>query len=114
MCDWKCIRCGQCCGVVPFEKEDVEKLDTTVQFEEQYLSGHLFYVPKSALKTGKCPFYNRKKKICEIYENRPQVCRDFGDGTHPCMICPHNPRFNQQGITDTIERLKNKLGGNDD
>ena len=62
MCKWECIRCGQCCGVVPFDKEDVEKLDTTVQFEEQCISGHLFYVPKSALKTGKCPFYNRKKK----------------------------------------------------
>lgn len=106
MSEWKCLRCGMCCGIVPFEQEDYDKVkDTGVQFEKQMLAGHVFYVPTYALKTTKCPFYDRKKKICTIYENRPQVCRDFGDGNHPCLICPHNPRFNKEAVEAVAERV---------
>lgn len=106
MTEWTCKRCGMCCGIVPFEPADYEKAKGTgVQFEPQMISGHLCYIPKAALKTGRCPFYNRKKKICTIYKDRPQVCRDFGDGPHPCLVCPHNPRHNPEQINAIAERI---------
>ena len=110
MSDWVCKRCGMCCGIVPFEVADYEKVkDTGVKFVPQAIAGHIFYIPASALKTGKCPFYDKKKKICTIYKDRPQVCRDFGDGAHPCLICPHNPRYNAEAVKETAERVKGKI-----
>lgn len=112
MSEWKCLRCGQCCGIVPFQKNEYERVkDTGVQFVENAIFGRVCYIPASALKTGTCPFYDKKKKICTVYDKRPQVCRDFGDGSHPCLVCPHNPRYNAQAVQDTLERVKGGLNG---
>ena len=39
-------------------------------------NGHLFFI-KSSMK-NKCPFL-RHDRTCNIYENRPEVCRLFGE-----------------------------------
>lgn len=35
---------------------------------------------------NKCPFLRTDYK-CNIYEHRPLICRKFGDGGHPMLIC---------------------------
>lgn len=110
MAEWKCIRCGLCCGVVPFLESEYEKVkDSGVQFEKQILCGNIVYFPKYALQKHRCPFYDKKKKICTIYDNRPQVCRDFGDGQHPCLICPHNPRYTPDLIEETAKNIAKRI-----
>lgn len=37
-------------------------------------------------KNNKCPFL-RKDCKCNIYEDRPDICRRFGDGSHPMLVC---------------------------
>ena len=107
MAEWTCKRCGMCCGIVPFQPDEYERVkDQGIQFEQQMIAGHVVYIPKYALQTQRCPFYDKKKKICKIYALRPQVCRDFGDGPHPCLVCPHNPRYNPDAIKQTAERIK--------
>jgi len=109
MTEWKCKRCGRCCGIVPFQQEEYDRVKHTgIQFERQIIAGHVVYIPKSAIKTSSCPFYNRKKKLCEIYELRPEVCRAFGDGPHPCLVCPFNPKFDPEAIKQTAERIHKK------
>lgn len=34
-----------------------------------------------------CPFL-KKDLGCAIYEDRPEVCRKYGDETHPMLCCP--------------------------
>ncbi len=36
--------------------------------------------------TNKCPFLRSDCK-CNIYEDRPDICRRFGDGSHPMLTC---------------------------
>lgn len=35
---------------------------------------------------NKCPFLRADCK-CNIYEHRPLICRKFGEGGHPMLIC---------------------------
>lgn len=50
------------------------------------------FPPSEMVKTSdnpadnKCPFLRADYK-CNIYEHRPLICRKFGDGGHPMLIC---------------------------
>jgi hypothetical protein len=35
-------------------------------------------------KDGYCAFLNRKTRLCEIYEDRPDVCRKFSNESKEC------------------------------
>lgn len=35
---------------------------------------------------NKCPFLRDDYK-CNIYDRRPEICRKFGDGSHPLLTC---------------------------
>ena len=37
-------------------------------------------------ENNQCPFLDNC--VCSIYDERPEVCRKFGDETHPNLICP--------------------------
>lgn len=34
---------------------------------------------------GWCENYNKITEKCDVYENRPQVCKDFEKGGQPCL-----------------------------
>lgn len=115
MSEFVCKRCGQCCGLVPFTKKEYNAIRKIAQkrhigFVKQDLNGKVFYLAKSLAKTlnniyndaldGKeislnhltCPFleFNEVGKAsCTIYELRPEVCRLFGHGGHPNLVCPN-------------------------
>jgi len=44
-----------------------------------------FLLPETA--DGRCPFL-REDYLCNIHEDRPPVCRKYGDESHVCMKCP--------------------------
>ncbi len=91
---WKCKEgCTDCCGPVPFPEETVKKHEDKKQREvtEVVSGGGSIYV---LTKDVNCVFLSQEGK-CVIYEDRPQVCKDYG--TIPRLQCPHinmngNPR----------------------
>lgn len=119
MCEFKCLRCGKCCGIVPFNKAEYNAIrdyarKKHIAFTKTELNGRTVYFPKHlyekflrAAETADkehrlidnqadnlvCPFLGRDVMglaFCKIYENRPEICRLFGKGGHPFLTCPNN------------------------
>lgn len=63
--------CTDCCGPVPFTKEEWDKVED-----------------KRVAKNIDCPYSTEEK--CDIYKDRPFMCRIFGASTD--LLCPHNCR----------------------
>ncbi len=49
----------------------------------------LFILPVT--ESLKCCFLNEDLS-CNIYEDRPLICRKYGDETHPMMTCPYQSK----------------------
>lgn len=87
------IECGKCkadcCGPVPLLIKVWEKLKNKAQvpivrlikIEDDYI------IPET--KTLNCPFLSISFR-CVIYKFRPDVCRKFGDASHPLLVCPYS------------------------
>ena len=79
--------CNDCCGLVPFlgpEKYRVSQIRPMEQWEP-FQNGA--WVLASALATFSCPFSSQSG--CQIYDDRPIVCRLFGAVDAEMMTCPH-------------------------
>lgn len=80
--------CHDCCGPVTASSEEVSRLpEKTDQEHEQ------------ALAELNCPYLGEHG--CEVYEERPLICRLFG--TTPRMPCPNN-QAPEQMIDERIEK----------
>lgn len=128
MTEFKCQRCGKCCGIVPFNKAEYNAIrdyakKKHIGFTKTELNGRTVYFPKHIYEKFlraaeiaekehrlidnqfdglQCPFLafnNAGLSYCTIYEHRPEICRLFGKGGHPFLTCPNNPL----GITDNIK-----------
>ena len=70
----KCSNCGQCCtDYIPISQKEINRIRKYIKkhrIEDYPLieNGEIYCI---------CPFRNRKKKICMIYEVRPDICRKF-------------------------------------
>ncbi len=92
-CHHKCK--AECCNICPIPKHTLDKnkwliqRDIITELSFEY-SGHVpigegeHVVPIT--EDGKCCFL-RKDLQCAIYEERPFLCRKFGDESHPRMTC---------------------------
>lgn len=73
-CNGKCSGCGQCCGdILYLSKKEIKEID-------KYIKKHnIEATPKSIMVEydNTCPFRDNEKRICKIYEVRPQICRVF-------------------------------------
>ncbi|HNX02170.1 MAG TPA: YkgJ family cysteine cluster protein [Candidatus Cloacimonas sp.] len=92
MCDFNCkkLKCADCCGPIPFEKvfyQSVLKFKQRPIVSEREVSsfGEDFIIPVT--EDISCCFLTLENS-CAIYEQRPQICRDFGNGTHEHLTCP--------------------------
>lgn len=71
----KChLGCGDCCtDMIPLTKNEANVIYHYVKShdikQERWLEGNNLH--------HLCPFLNRETKACNIYEVRPQVCRNF-------------------------------------
>jgi Fe-S-cluster containining protein len=64
-------------------------------------------VPLEELLEEKCPLYNKEKKECLVYENRPLSCRTYPleyDGKNFTIVDVDCPGLNEEGMTK--EELK--------
>lgn len=66
---FECKKCGKCCSnFLPLTKKDVERIKKVAKTENVNLLDKEWYQT--------CPFLNNKK-LCDIYEDRPTICREF-------------------------------------
>jgi len=79
--------CIDCCGVVPFtsaEKARASLLQPLVDWTD---IGNGNWIPTGAFSNMTCPF--SKTGGCQIYDDRPMICRRFGSVDSPLLTCPH-------------------------
>jgi len=53
---------------------------------------------------GKCPFLNAENR-CEIYDERPEVCRKFGSGDEPMLDCEYMSADNKMRTDEEREAV---------
>ena len=69
-----CSRCGECCTpLLPISRKEEKRI-------REYIKLHK--IEPEFFQDGKninlqCCFYDRKNKVCKIYEVRPCICRSF-------------------------------------
>lgn len=108
----KCIKTCQadCCGPVPIPKETVAKFLPAQPVEHRFdLGDHLVLVAAN----GKCAYLGDDHR-CTIYNDRPDVCRKFGDESHVLMTCPYqasNGRIRTRQERRALERSTGKVIG---
>ena len=75
--DGKCSGCGNCCtNLLPMSKKEVAAIHKYIKKHGIKECRHLLPVAKPAIDMT-CPFRNNDKRICAIYEVRPEICRQF-------------------------------------
>ena len=100
--------CGECCGIVPIKKEIWEKNLAKAQKrikEVVEIRGDVYVITDDV----KCVFLSKRKK-CVIYEDRPQICRNYGVGINDALSCPYmkpNGRPRSPGMVKRIQRRIN-------
>lgn len=70
--------CTDCCGPIMFSKWEWDQVNDKRQ------------VTLKDIKTLTCPYAVKGK--CEIYGQRPLICRLFGAVDTPHLTCPHGCR----------------------
>ena len=103
-------KCGaSCCSVFPIPKnlyvshasKIVETVSKTIDFDENIAP---------VTQSGRCCFLN-KDLSCNIYEDRPDICRKFGNESHIMLSCSvatkeGNPRTRQDSRRIQRDLLK--------
>lgn len=81
--------CGECCGMIPLDKDVFAKYRDRCQVDpiKIHLGADNEIFPET--KDGWCVFLDRLTKQCAIYDDRPEVCRLYGSGDIPSLACPH-------------------------
>lgn len=69
-----CSRCGNCCASnLPLTKKEEKKIREYIK--KNNIQPEIFQTEKDI--NLQCCFYDRKNKLCKIYEVRPSICRSF-------------------------------------
>jgi Fe-S-cluster containining protein len=89
-CDQCLKECkAACCGCFPIPKELYEKnKDKIVSPIKELPIGDDIMLITEYLS---CAFLTKDFK-CNIYNERPEICRKFGDETHLCLICSYQDK----------------------
>ena len=117
---------ASCCGCFPMPKEIFERNKdkiVTHPIETKEMNGPDLAEDLSLEVLGKdiatilpitpnlkCVFL-KEDYSCNIYEDRPRLCRKFGDETHPCMTCVYqdkNGRCRSRQETRYLNRKMDK------
>lgn len=70
----KCINCGNCCtSLLPVTNDELKAIKRYIK--KKHIKPYPRHKDVSFDLT--CPFRNDVEKKCNIYEVRPQICRDF-------------------------------------
>jgi len=85
---FECTGCGDCCRVrdgydcVYLYDDDAERLALELALElDEFLERYAFVDElgwtRIKMDSDACPFFNREKNCCSVYEARPLQCRTF-------------------------------------
>jgi uncharacterized protein len=115
-----CVTCGACCmalpcvGVRPAEKVAAEDYwDVTVEG-----AGGAIVVDRFVRRDPET-FYctaleivNNERALCRIYEERPQICRDFEAGSDKCHALRrafgYEPFLSLEEMPEAVRKLENR------
>lgn len=111
-----------CCGIVPIEKEiwdrnqeklvsDVLKTQTIESvrpFCEQYNLENIIELVIPETKNDKCPFLN-KDFSCNIYEDRPEICRRFGNESCLNLTCVYQAKDGRERSRQEKRGIERKI-----
>src|ERR1700759_2775322 len=105
---------AQCCGIVPIPKEIYKNnQENIIRTPHQIIENEETFIPLT--KDSYCVFLNEDLS-CNIYEERPDICRKFGDESHPMLCCPvldkngnERCRQNRREIERQNKKFMNKL-----
>lgn len=82
---------AMCCGTFPLPKEIYERNRTRIIKKpdvEAFWERHGQELITPTTDDGLCPFLDRINLRCNIYNDRPDVCKKFGDESHVLLRCP--------------------------
>jgi Fe-S-cluster containining protein len=81
---------AKCCGIVPIKISLWQKKQHAIQSRPKEIMFGNSDEGKVVIPITEnlcCPFL-MEDLSCAIYEDRPEVCRKFGDETHEMLCCP--------------------------
>ncbi len=77
----QCLKCGDCCHAktIPLLTEDIERISkiTDIKFYRTRNTGATVLNWKPHSDFYVCIFFNVQTKLCNIYQNRPFVCKEY-------------------------------------
>lgn len=85
--------CSRCCGPVPFAKSEWESL-----------------TDKRIATTMDCPYIS-ESNTCEIYEQRPFLCRLYNSTDDPVLRCEHGQLPEKPLSWERARKLTNQYHG---
>lgn len=101
-CEGKCSGCGRCCGdILHLSKKEIKEID-------KYLKKHkVEATPRNIMFAydNTCPFRDEEKRICKIYEVRPQICRVYKCDKTPEETFENREFNNQTRLTRSMRNL---------
>ncbi len=75
MDDFECIRCGFCCHLdVKLTENDIQRLKAAGKKDFSKQTDHGIFLKHIG---NHCIFLDPKKKMCKVYDSRPDICRRF-------------------------------------
>lgn len=94
----KCVSCGNCCtALLPVTKEEIKAIKRYIKRK------HIKPVENSNVDFDfTCPFRNDEKKICNVYEVRPTICRDFKCDKPQKLIDDTKEKYNYDNRFHTV------------
>ena len=89
----KCTCCGNCCtALLPMTKVELKTIQRYVKRKHIKIEKH-----DGCYFDLTCPFRDDEKRICTVYEVRPQICRDFKCDKPQKKIDDSKERFSYDG-----------------
>ncbi len=102
----KCKAC--CCGPVPIDKQvyaDNQHKMNREPIDILDLDDSIIPITDS----GYCVFLSDSLE-CGIYDQRPEVCRKFGDESHPMLTCAYLKANGQERSRQNRRLIERKMG----
>lgn len=112
-----CLTCGACCavmlcvGVRSDEKISAEDYwDITIEGKNGEITVDRFLRRDAeTLACTSLEIQNGERAICKIYEQRPQMCRDFEAGSDKChalrRACGFEPFLSLDGMSEALRKI---------
>lgn len=103
---------AKCCGIVPIKITLWQKKQHCIQREVVEIHTAISHEGRVVIPVTEdmyCPFL-KKDLSCSIYEDRPEVCRKFGDESHELLQCPMQDK---EGKERTVPRCMKTISSTD-